>query len=302
MIKLISTSPCRAALAVLLGLYVQQGVPAETGEAQLIIQYRDNLLHVYADRVPVRDVAKVLADETGATVSLVGSDSLADQCISARVEDKPLEKAVAEIFRDFSTAVYPMPGSSMPKISIFLTNLDAPPAHALAADASEPPQPSPDTIPAARDVPRDLDDYMPLREPTHEPTVDATSADAIDPEAQAEMDAAQELHDEQRVERAISATASPFSHIRRMAVNELAGSRHPRATGVLADIAVSENAPAEERSDAAEALWRHAGDFEFRDTEANEALRILAEDADSSVSAIAKDALRDMERYLQRSR
>jgi len=80
------------------------------------------------------------------------------------------------------------------------------------------------------------------------------------------------------------------------------GSRDRRATGVLADIAISEDTPAEERANAAEALWRHAGDSEFRDTDANEVLRFLAGDDDPSVSAIAQDALRDMERYRQRYR
>jgi hypothetical protein len=73
-------------------------------------------------------------------------------------------------------------------------------------------------------------------------------------------------------------------------------------TGILADIAISDNTPAEERANAAEALWRHAGDFEFQDAEANEALRSLAEEDDPSVSTIAQEAMRDMMRYRQRYR
>jgi hypothetical protein len=300
MTKPISASRFTVALALVLGFCTQAAL-AETGEARLTIEYRDNLLRVYVDRVPVREVAEALADETGATVALVGSDALADQRISARVQDKPLEKAVAEIFRGFSTAVYPVAGSSMPKVSVFLTDLDSS-ASELDEETSDAPQTQTATPPSSA-VPRDLDDYMPVPEP---PTLglhsSVTSEGAIDPEAQAEIEAAQSAYREQRVQRAISATDSSYSHIRRMAVNELAGSRDRRATGVLADIAVSEDIPAEERANAAAALWRHAGDSEFRDAEANDVLRSLAQDDDPSVSAIAQDALWDMKRYRQRYR
>jgi len=299
MTKPISASRFKVALALVLG-FCTQGVLAETGEARLIIDYRDNLLRVQVDRVPVREVAEAIADETGATVALVGRDVLADQRISARVKDEPLEKAVAEIFRGFSTAVYPVAGSSMPKVTVFLTVLDTSVSE-FDEETSVAPQTQTAT-PPSNGVPRDLDDYMPVPEPTSELHSSVLSEGAVDPEAQAEIDAAQSVYREQRVQRAISAAGSSYSHIRRMAVNELAGSRDRRATGVLADIAISEDTPAEERANAAEALWRHAGDSEFRDTDANEVLRFLAGDDDPSVSAIAQDALRDMERYRQRYR
>jgi hypothetical protein len=301
MTELIAASRFIVSLALVLGFCTQAAI-AETGEARLTVDYRANLLRVYVDRVPVREVAKAIADETGATVSLVGSDALADQRISARVKDEPLEKAVAEIFRGFSTAVYPVAGSSMPKVSVFLTVLDNS-ASELDEETSEPPQ-TQTAIPPSYAVPRDLDDFMPVPEPepTFEPHSSVTSEGAIDPEAQAEIEAAQSVYREQRVKRAISAAGSSHSHIRRMAVNELAGSRDRRATAVLADIAISKDIAAEERANAAEALWRHAGDSEFQDTEANDVLRFLAQDEDPSVSTIAQDALRDMERYRQRYR
>jgi hypothetical protein len=299
MTKPISASRFTVALALVLG-FCTQAVLAETDEARLTIDYRDNLLRVYVDRVPVRAVAEAIADETGATVSLLGSDALADQRISARVKDKPLEKAVTEIFRGFSTAVYPVAGSSMPKVSVFLTDLDNL-ASELDEEISEEPQ-TQTAIPPPNGVPRDLDDYMRVPEPTSEPYSGASSEGTIDPEGQAEVEAAQSTYQEQRVQRAISATGSSYSHIRRMAVNELAGSRDRRATGVLADIAISEEIPPEERANAAEALWRHAGDSEFKDAEANDVLRSLAQDDDPSVKAVAQDALRDMQRYRQRYR
>jgi hypothetical protein len=85
-----------------------------------------------------------------------------------------------------------------------------------------------------------------------------------------------------------------------MAVEELTGINDPRATSALESVARSSAASDDERRRAAQALWHHAGDLQFSDSNANQALRQLANDGDPTVREIAKRALVDMERYQRR--
>ena len=58
-----------------------------------------------------------------------------------------------------------------------------------------------------------------------------------------------------------------------MAIEELINTKDPRAVGALEGIAKAADASDDERRQAALALWHLAGDLEFADPCANEAIR-----------------------------
>lgn len=289
--------------------------------AKLHIEYEDGLLSAVINGASLKKVVQGLEEVTGVKFVLLGDARWANQAIFVQVNKKPLDKALARILRDYSYAVSPMAGSDMPKVTIVLKKGTPPPATARsdASDSlvrSEPSGTSAVTgnkaagakrssdAKKAADVtayvPYDLDDYMPLLDeglgdfgPEQDPAGD-------EPGSVEEQAAREELRQEARLERSLSALDSEHPHLRSMAVEELVGMNDPRATSALESVARSGNVSVDERRQAAQALWHHAADLEFADSAANEALRQLAQGSDPSIQAIAERALTDMERYRRR--
>jgi len=175
----------------------------------------------------------------------------------------------------------------------------------IGSDIGENAEPLDNSSPNADDVPYDLDDYQSLPEELPGEAVGSYDDDEQDPESRlaAEKQAnLEELRRQVRLERSLSALESEHSHLRVMAVEELVRIKDPRVTRALTSVVSSDTASAAERSNAAQALWHHAADYEFADTAANEALERLAGDGDPAVRATAKRALIDMERYQKQKR
>jgi hypothetical protein len=171
-------------------------------------------------------------------------------------------------------------------------------------DIGENVEPLDESSPNADDAPYDLDDYQSLPEELPGEAVGSYEDNEQDPEASrlaAEKQAnLEELRQQVRLERSLSALESEHSHLRVMAVEELVRIKDPRVASALASVANSDTASAAERRQATQALWHHAADLEFANSEANQAVRSLARDSDPSVRDIAKRALIDMGRYQRR--
>ena len=150
-------------------------------------------------------------------------------------------------------------------------------------------------------IPYNLDDYQPLPEELPDEGVSALESVEQDPAARRlameEQAIRKERLQQARLERSLSALNSEHPHLRSMAIEELVSVKDPRSTPALTNVAKSEDLSADERRQAAQALWHHAADLEFANPEANQAVRSLARDSDPSVRDIAKRALIDMERY-----
>jgi hypothetical protein len=148
-------------------------------------------------------------------------------------------------------------------------------------------------------VPYDLDEFMPL--PEQELGEEESEQSAGDGVLSAEKQAAwEERRRQAQLERSLSALDTEHSHLRAMAIEELTGIDDQRATSALESVASSGAVSNDERRRAAQALWHHAGDLQFSDSNANQALRQLANDGDPAVREIARRALVDMERYQRR--
>ncbi len=281
--------------------------------AKLHIDFEDGLLTAGIDGASLKAVVELLGEVTEAKFVLTGDQSLANEAIFARVDKKPLEKALVQILSNCSYAITQMAGSDMPKVIIFMNKVNDAVAVDGAGNArrlsdaktmSDPSQ--------AAFVPSDLDEYMPLSDEMsgesemeqyserdlEQNPAQSTESGLLSPEEQA---AWEERQQQARLDRALSALDSKYSNLRSMAVNELTGINDERATNALRKLAASKDASGTEKRMAAQALWRHAGDLEFSDSTANQALRQLANDGDPAVREIAKRALDDMERYQRRS-
>ena len=156
------------------------------------------------------------------------------------------------------------------------------------------------------DIPYDLDEYQSLPETLSDADMSTPGVDAMEnPEsmrlAAEEQEARQELINQAKLERSLNALNSEHPHLRAMAVDELVSLKDPRTTSALAGAANSKELDSEERRRVVEALWHHAGDLEFADPTANEALQQMASDSDPAVREIARRALHDMERYRRRN-
>lgn len=82
-------------------------------------------------------------------------------------------------------------------------------------------------------------------------------------------------------------------------IEQLVGAQDPRATDALVQ-AASRSSDGASRTQAVEALWRHAADHAFADEVAVASLEQLAIDREPRVSKIARQALQDREHF-QRS-
>jgi hypothetical protein len=156
----------------------------------------------------------------------------------------------------------------------------------------------------AANVPQDLDDFQPLPEELHDEEVGDLEYDVKDPES-VRLATKKQVERDRRIEqarlnRALNALESEHSHLRSMAVGEMARIKDPRVPNALKGVATSDMVTAAERKNAAQELWHYAADQQFSDAGANQALNSLADSKDPSVQAIAKRALRDMERYQRR--
>ncbi len=281
--------------------------------AKLHIDFEDGLITAGIAGASLKEVVELLEEVTGARFVLMGDQSLANEAIFARVDKKPLEKALDQILSNCSYAQVPMVGSDMPKVTIFMMKdndavaadeVDEAKLFSEASMASDPSQ--------AAFVPYDLEEYMPLSEEMpgeyereqyskqdwEQNQLQRDEADFLSTEEQA---AREERQQQARLDRALSALDSNYANLRSMAVNELTGVNDERATNALQNLAVSNDASGNEKRMAAQALWHHAGDLGFSDFTANQALRQLANDDDPSVRGIAERALDDMARYQRRS-
>jgi hypothetical protein len=119
-----------------------------------------------------------------------------------------------------------------------------------------------------------------------------------------ELRRVQEL--QERVDRARGVLASDYSYLHEDALADVVGIDDPYATATLRAAAMGEfgsgGGEGELKTMSAEYLWRHAADLNFADRAANRALVELSESEDNVVRRVARQALEDMEYYVEEGR
>jgi hypothetical protein len=243
----------------------------------LSIRYREGLLWADIRRAPLGEVAKALAQETGANIDIY-DPAMAAQALSAHVAGVTFEPAIRAILEGYSYA-YLAPKNALPSVHVLSTPMTQ--RRSGVAVVQAPPGPQP--LGASQAVPPDFG------------PVEAIAEEG--PRQQTAQQLAKEAQEQEaRVARAIEALRSQSEEGRRSALDRLTGIQDPRATEALITAAEA-SGDAASRTRAVEALWRHAADLLYRDDMAVSALRRLAGDSDRQVSAAAREALQSMEQY-----
>ena len=123
----------------------------------------------------------------------------------------------------------------------------------------------------------------------------STAFAETNPEQPSASEAIVQDNSEQRLQDALVGVTSNSASVRQASIERLIGVHDDRATSAI--IALATNGEGDDRVVATSALWLHAADFQFADTNSIAALQSLAEDTDPQVSRIANNALADMDQY-----
>lgn len=273
------------------------------------IQYARGLLDGQIENVPLGKVLSELARKSGVQVHFI-DPVIAQWSVSASLKGVPFVEGIKRILDGFSYATYR--GADISGIIVLSTQPD--PARTgiktagtglmrvsltAAPDKRSPTLQDPGAAPfipmAGEGVPQSLDELQPI-------TMEAESLGPMEEVGQ-EVDPAAQLAKEQEynealLRRALYALESEHRHLHREAINQLQGMKDPRATQALAEAASStEGKDSRARVQAVETLWRHTADLKFRDEGSINVLTRLAEDNDTRVAEIARQALRSMQQY-----
>lgn len=261
--------------------------------SQSLFRYKAGLLNGHAEKMPLE---KVLADLSAATglKSVLKYKPEEGEVVSFRVKDKVLTDGLKEVLRNHNYLF--IPGANAKEVSklIVLGNRSAGAQEQQAPLRQEKHAEvtgSPDEKPAG---PRSLDEFRKLNLAGGD-TVSLHEETAEQREAR-EAREREEL--EQKTERAMDALDSDFRGLKEDAIGELTGVNSPEATNALLNTALN-GEDKDLQQYAAEALWRHAADFGFKNPEANQALQALAEDGNSTTREYARKALEDARRYAE---
>ncbi len=273
----------------------------------LYIHYEKGVIDAHIDDAALGKVLQELALKTGMQINLTDS-AIANWPVSASVKGIPLVEGIKIILDGFSYVLYPV--ANMPVVIVLSTQPD--PARAEKTTTTGLQYASLPATPTIKDtdtalfaptpnegVPQSLDEFQPIT--MEEESLDpmAEGGQEVDPAMQS---AKEQEHNEALLQRALDALKSEHKHLHWEATNQLEGMKDPRATQALIE-ATSSNAgkDSKARTQAVETLWRHAADLQFADETSVNALKQLAEDSDTRVAEVARQALRSMQQYQEQN-
>jgi hypothetical protein len=276
------------------------------------IRYDRGLIDVRTENVPLGRVLSELARQSRVQVSFT-DPAIAQRPVSVSVGRIPLVEGIKEILDGFSYAIYRIADTS--RVIVLSTQPD-PTRTGIKTASTEPRWGSLTAAPEKRS-PTTQDPaaapLIPMRGEGVPPSLDAFQPNTRGDESLGsiaevgrEVDPATELakqqeHKEALLRRALEALNSEHKPMHAEAIDQLVGMEDPRATQTLVEVASNSGTAADVKSrvQAVEALWRHAADLRFSDEVSANALKQLAEDSNSQVAKVARQAVSSMEQYQQ---
>jgi hypothetical protein len=251
----------------------------------LALRYDRGRIEVRAQEVPLGTVLRELARQSAGRVSFT-DPAIAHWSVSVAVEGLPLVEGLKEILDGLSYAIY---RSADTWRVMVLSSPPDPASTGSQAAGTERPR-------LGAEGPPVLEAFPP---PAREDEALRALAEGVQQEDSSTHLARHHEHQEALLHRALEAlrSANPRRHAE--ALEHLVGMDDPRATQALVEVASTDGPAANEqvRVQAVSALWRHAADLQFRDDVAAQALRQLAEDGNSEVAEVARQAVLSMEQY-----
>jgi hypothetical protein len=288
---------------------------AVQSHAELTYDTEISLLSGRADAVSLAEILSKLAQVPGLQLEQ-RYVPMVEEKVSFHFENKPVRDAIEELLRDYDYFT-----SGPDNVSHTLKLVLLGPA-AAPIDEEQPFAPIISTPPPVQNsgaqreegetLPlRGLDDFWPLkRVQAGELTLNKFKHEDEEANSQSsaeEFAAIQQqallAEAEERLARARAVLSSDYSYLYQDALSDVVGIDDPQVTESLLSAANGEFGSVDELKEmSAETLWRHAADLEFNDEATNRALIELAASADTNtrVRQIAKQALQDMNEYLDR--
>ena len=257
--------------------------PSATGTPS--IRYDQGLIDVRVKEVPLGRVLRELARQGTGQVSFT-DPALTQWPVSVTVEGIPLVEGIKEILAGLSYVIYR--GADTWRVIV----LSPPPAPASTRRKTAGTEHhGPD-----EGVPPVLDAFQP---PAREDEALGASTQVVRQEDSSTQFAQQQAHQEALLHRTIEVLRSENTRLHAEAIEQLVGLADPRATQALVEVASPSGTAADVqlRVQAVSALWRHAADLRFSDEVAANALKQLAEDNNSEVAEVARQAVSSMEQY-----
>lgn len=274
-------------------------------KSQSLFHYKDGLLSGDAKKEKLGTVLSALS-ESVTLKAVLRYKPKSDEVVSFRVKDKVLVDALKEVLRGYNYVYIPSAGDTgeLSKL-ILLGRVSA----EVSAPAVEPESTQEEEQSAEseseglnEDVkkkklagPWGLDEFRRLKE-FCKPVAEANEYGKAKTETSEGCRDREALEREDKLARALDALDTDYRDLKESALNELKGINDPEATNALLNMALN-GGDKELQQFAAEALWQHAADLGFKDTDANQALKVLAKEGDSTVKGYGQQALEDAKRY-----
>lgn len=267
-----------------------------TGDLNTLeLRYVNGLLDARIDHAPLSKVLRGIVLRTGMQTRLA-DPLIGNWPVVASVEGMPLAEALTRILEGYSYVLYPT--ASGPVVIVLSTPPDPAtisvkiPATLLNTSSLAQPNDA-----HSEKAPETLDDFQRIAPEDTLAFATADNKQALSQEDQVLI--VQEQYDA-ILKRSLDVLDSEHRHLHAEAVAQLVGIDNPLATHALVEAARTDP-DAILRAHKVEALWQHAAILKFEDETSVAALKQLSEDSDANVRKVARRAVQDMQRYLQRN-
>lgn len=259
--------------------------------APLDLHYDGVTVSGYFEDIAVVKVLDALAKELSLRVSFADKVTK-DRPITGSLQSDQPQTAIAEILDGFSYALC----ATSNGLELIVLSTEPKRPH-LGITASKTKQNAP---PEQHDsVPQTLNNFMPLTFEEPQLQGDEELSEEIDPVVD---EVPEQEYYEALLQRGIQALRSEHQHLHAEAIEQLADIKDPRATEALRDAVINIDIDdAELRVQVAAALVRHAEQMKSIDPSATYLIKQLSFDAESNVRRIAQEAIKQMQRYGEKS-
>ena len=296
---------------------------ADEGSGTYALSIEGGLVSIEAENAPLEAVLNELGQKTGA-IFTTRTASVSTDILSVSFKNLTFNEALERILKNYS---YVLEEGVEPNVTILAslpsregsskdtatpTVYTAPPETVVAGGSSQV------TLYQTTEKPFDLDECQALefsekdanqaisglQESLHKTDTGKLSKGASEQESrylQEKMEENRKRLDDAKIKRAQKVLGMErCSNLYEQAIEEISRIQDDRVTAILADTAQSGKTD-KLKMKAAQELWHHTADSEFKDTKGIDALKRLSTSSDHMVSDIAQRALRDYERYIRRN-
>lgn len=262
-----------------LNVKIENGAADKT-ISQSLFWYKADLLNGHAEKEPLEKVLAELSKTSGLDYVLKYKPE-EEETVTFRIQGKTLADSLKEVLTNYNYVFIPAANAGEASKLILLRRVFEEAEEPELMLEEELPGVASDSKPAE---PWSLDEFQKL---------ESASRENMTPE---QWEALEREEREQKMNRALDALDTEHRGLKEDAIGELMGVDNPEATDALLNTALNGEDTGLQQF-AAEALWRHAADLEFKNPQANQALQTLAEKGDAITKEYARKALEDARRY-----